>query len=237
MKPSTPVETQRTGFPLAEPAAHVADFEVQLVVRHAGVGRELRAHRGVALRAHVQRVTAGVGIVYHGAGARLHRAGRNAAHLHLEARHVRRTGECRFDCRGVTGFGFQRHIAGHVSVQLRCPRRKRGLRLHHGGQVAIRHLNEFGGILRRMERLGHHQRHAFTNVAHLAVRERRALGRAGLHAVLAGELQRVRGIDVARTHGVLPRKNTDYAGMPSRRADIDRHDLRMRPIGAQEVTV
>jgi len=225
------------GRALAETAAHVLRDEMKPLLRHAGIDRQAFPERGDALHARVKGVGIVARVVRRRAAARLHGIRRNARHLDLQTSDVCGPGERSLDGSRVACVEFDRQVARSGFMQLRRAGRQRFLRVNRRGKIAIPDLDQFRRVLRRGKRFRRHQRDRFADKAHLAVRQHRPLRRARLHPVLSRGRQLVHLPDVAGTHRVLAGVDALHARMPARRIDVDRHDLRVRAVGTQEVSV
>ena len=132
---------------------------------------------------------------------------------------------------------FHGEIAGHVRMQLWCTCRQRILRLDHGRKIAIFDRNVLDAVARGGFALRHHERHRLADKAHALVRERMAVRQLERASALAfHEHDRRRGLE-GGLHHVRAGQDGEHAGHGERRAGIDRHDLGVGMVAAQEAAM
>jgi hypothetical protein len=217
----------------AESAADVVRVDADLLRRHAGDCREIGQHERQALRAGVNVEAFGIRVVRDEAGLRLHRRAGDARGVERQPSDVRRRGERRLGSLLVAVHIVEGKVARDLVVQLRCPRLERGARIHHRRQVAVFDVDRFGRVLRRRRRRGDHQSDLLSDVAHALPRDDVAMRHLDGRAALAGVADHGRGrFEVG---GILARQNRFHPRKPLRR--LQRQDLRMRAIRAQEIAV
>ena len=222
---------------LAETAADVARFEDQFVFGDTGIRRHLLAQRRDALIADIEAVNTGGIVVCDQAGARFHRAGRDARAFHLQRRNVRSLGKCGSDGLFIAGFNFKHQIAGHAVVQLRRTRRQCIFGECHGLQIAVFDFNEFGGVLCRGSAVGDDDGDGFADEPHFFRGQHRTLMLVRIFAAAAGEGQRMRRFDITGAHGILAGENQFDAGAGQRARAVDCNDLGVCAVGAHEVRI
>jgi hypothetical protein len=104
----------------------------------------------------------------------------------------------------------------------------------HGAQIAVIDHDGIERVLRRECRLRHDHRHGFADVAHRGRRQHGPLGLQDLRAVASRERHQVGKLRVLRRERIGARQDGDDPRMRERRRGVDRNDLRVRAIGAQE---
>jgi hypothetical protein len=184
----------------AEAAADVAGDHPDAALRHLQYRRQFGAERMHALQRGVDGEAAVGGVVVADAGARLHGGRRHAVDDEAVADHMVGLGDGGLGCRLVAE---QLHEADIVGAALPDPRRA-GLGCLGGRdrrrQRLVVDLDQFGGVLRLVQRLRHHERHIVADPAHLVLGKRR-VGR--LERAAVAPLQAARHRQVAPS-GRLP---------------------------------
>ena len=124
-------------------------------------------------------------------------------------------------------------VAGDMVEQLRRAGADRVLGVGHRRQRVVFDFDRLGGVARRGQSLGDHQRHRLADMAHLAERQHRPRRVVPRLAVAAHERHRAR--HVAETVGAHLFSGSDkqHARHAPRRARIDALDMRMRHRRAQ----
>src|SRR5712691_678280 len=164
-----------------------------LLRRDAGDAARAPDHERVTLRTDVQVVFVRRGVVRGETGLGLHRISDHALAVQGDARDVRGPGKGRVGIRLVAVLVVEAEVAGDFRVELLGPRRQRGLRVDHRGQIAVPDLDFLDGILCGERRLRHYQRDFLADKAYASVGEPIAVrdldGRAAT-ARVARELRR-----------------------------------------------
>ena len=218
----------------AEASAHVLGDDAQLLARHAGDLGELRAHAVRALRGRVHGDAFGRRVPRGEERARLDRVADQALARDGEPRAQGRAREGRLHRGAVAGFVFEGEVAGRLLVQLRGSRRGGGFESDRGRQVAVLDRDLLGRILREQRALGNDQRHRLAHVVHLPACERRPEGLAHCLPADACEANPALERFPSGLGEVGAREHEMHAAARSRRRGVDRGDLRMRAVGAQE---
>ena len=154
----------------AEAAADVGRDHAHLVLGQAEHERRHQQPLDVRILARdVQRVRVVGAAVRRDRGARLDRVGDQPVVDDVELRDVRRLGERRVDRRLVAERPRVALVARRLVVDLRRARLQRVDAVHDRGQHLVVDLDQLGGVLRLVARLGDHQRDLIADVAHLAL--------------------------------------------------------------------
>ena len=219
---------------LPETATDIARHHAEFFFRQLGVGAQLLFHHVHALHASVHRVDVVLGVVGNHESARLHGARHHTRRFHFDPRHVRRLRKGSLGSRLVARFELERHVARHALVKLGCAWRNSGFHVDCDRQVCILDFDQVHRVLRSQRRVRHDDRNRFAYEAHPLVREHRPIRYAGLHAVLAGEIQHDEPAGVARTHRIFAGVDARDAASLARRRSVDRYDFRVRAVRAQE---
>jgi hypothetical protein len=154
-----------------------------------------------------------------------------------DARHVGGLGKRGFGRGECTVFVFHAEVAGHVRMQQRRPGRERGLRVDHGRKIAVFDRDTLGAVLGRGFALRDHERHWLAHEAHALVRQRMAMRQLeGTSALSLHEHDRRRRLERGLDH-VGAGQDGEHTRNRQSRACVDRYDLCMSVVAAQEPTM
>jgi hypothetical protein len=217
-----------------EAAAHVLGDHVDLVVRNAHGIDELAAHARGPLGTGVERVLLRLRVVGRQARTRLHRVADHARVLERDFHDLARRAERRVGRGLVARDPVEGEVAGQLGVQLRRARRERLFGDRDRGQLLVLDGDQLGRVLRRVRRLGDDAGDALADVAHLALSEHRA-GRFLQRLAVAVLHPEVRGNRAVTGLGdVLAGEHREHSRRSECGGDVDRHDVGVRPVRAQE---
>jgi hypothetical protein len=219
----------------AEATTHVGRDHAHLVLGQAQhEGRHQQPLDVRVLVRDVERVVVGAAAVAADGHARLDRVGDQPVVDQIELRDVRGAREGGIDRRLVA----QRPLVALVVGRLVVDRDAAGLlrRVGHAdqcGQHLVLDHHGLGGVLRLLDRLGHHHRDMVADIAHLVDREDRV--HRLLHRRAVGVVdQPAAGQPAHLALDVLAAEDADHARHRERVGDVDRDDARMRVRGADE---
>ena len=179
------------------------------------------------LRAGVERVAAGAGIIVGDAAARLHCDGGDAVVVEGQPRDVMRPGKDGLDDIAITYAHRERGVVGRTFMDQWRAGPHCILGAHHRGQHLVIDRHQLRRIARQCFRRGDHDCDALADIAHTILRQRRKLGAEALRSahVLSHEL----GIEGAEPVGrpLLAGQHCVNAGQLLRRSFVDGADARM----------
>ncbi len=167
------------------------------------------------------------------AAARLHGVGGDAIDHGAMAHHMVGLGEGGIDRALVAGLVAERLVAGIVVPHRRRARRQRGLGAGHRRQHLVVDLDQLGGVLGRVQRLGDDEGDGIADIAHALARQQRLQADEGGRA--AAPLARHHGRERAEPAPaqILAGQDADHARRRSRPAHVDPGDARRRVRRAQ----
>ena len=128
------------------------------------------------LRAGVERVAAGAGIIVGDAAARLHRDGGDAVVVERQPGDVMRPGKGGLDRIAIAHAHRERGVVGRTFMDQRRAGPHCILGAHHRGQHLVIDRHQLRRIARQCFRRGDHDRDALADIAHAILRQRRKLG-------------------------------------------------------------
>jgi hypothetical protein len=215
----------------AEAAADIRRDQAQLLLRHLEheVGERI-AHEVRTLRRGVERRAVTRRVVIADRVARLHRVGDDPVVDELErdrARGLREGGVRRLGVAHVV-VPVEHHVAGDVRKELRRARRHRLLGGGDRRQPLVFDLDRLGGVARRRERFGDHERHRLADMPHVTDGQHRARRVVPRRPVAIVERRHAGEVAEAVGAHVLAGRDEQHAGHRPRRRRIDPLDPRMR---------